>query len=80
MKGMSSFQLVHDFKNTIIIGNNVIPSFWQRSSVLVLCTERSNVINTTMLTVWSSFEIEFSYIITREVITDCIKQYSETKL
>ena len=78
MNGMPSFQLAHDFINNSYVGNNVKPSVWQRASALVLCTGRSNVHNTTMLTVWPSFEIELGYITTCEFKTDCIKQCSET--
>ena len=67
-----------NLKNTGFVGNNVTPSFWQRDSALVLCTGRSNVYNTTMLTVCSSFELEIGYIITCEFITNCVKQYYET--
>ena len=63
MNGMSGFWLMHDFKNTSFVGNNVKPSFWQRASALVLCTGRSNVNKTTMLTMCSSFELELGYII-----------------
>ena len=76
MNGMPSFQLAHGFKNTSYVGNNVTPSFWRRVSALVLYTGRSNVNNTTILTVWSSFEIELGNITTCEFITDCIMQYS----
>ena len=73
MNGIPSFQLAHDLKHTSVLGNNFTPSSWQRANAMVLYTGRSNVINTTMLTVSSSFEIGFGYIITFEVITDCIK-------
>ena len=56
--------------------NNVKPSSWKRASALLLCTGRSNI---TMMTMWSSFEIKLGYITICEFITDCIKQYCETK-
>ena len=70
MVDMPSFQLAHDFKNISLTSYRHfcdVPAYWYFVQI-----------NTTILTVWSSFEIVLGYISICVIIGGIIIKYSET--